>query len=1290
VDPEVILTHTDYDSALAIVGMSGRFPGARDVAELWANLLDGAPGLRLITDGELAAAGVDPATADHPDYVRVGGPVSDLDQFDAGAFGFSPREAETLDPQHRMFLECSWEALESAGYCPVEPGPQVGVFGGCAYPDYLMDHLMPTAGEPGATLLLAIGNERDSLTSLVSYKLGLTGPSVAVQTFCSTSLVAVHLACHSLLTYECDIALAGGAFLPLPQPTGYQYEPGGILSPDGRLRSFDASANGSVMGAGVGVVALKRMQDALADGDVIHAVVLGSAVNNDGRARVGYTAPGVDGQASVVETAQAVAGVKPESIGYVECHATGTQLGDSIELAALTRVFPESAQTPTVLSSVKPSLGHLDRAAGVTGLIRASLSLRHAILPGTPGFEAPNEALAAAGGRFTVSASDRPWPAGPLPRRAGVNSFGLGGTNAHVVLEEPPARPARPAESGPHLLTLSAADPAALAQYAERLADHLSTHPDEELGDVSFTLQVSRGHFGLRRAVVCRDAADAVAALGDADRWIDGETRRRDPSVRLVAGEADPAWWREVARATARLLAADGDVHMAAAAEATTTQDEALAILTEGLSRVGVRFAGRSGPAAADAVTVLVEPDGSAADAWILSALARLWQAGATIDWAGLHRGRGRRVTLPTYPFQRSRYWVAARPAAAVTAAPAEGRVDDLDRWTYLPAWERSTPPAEDLEARLRAAGPWLVLAAEERGEALVERLIRAGAEVFTARPGERFGQDEIGDFTVRPGDPGDAAELIGSLLVAPATIVHGFSLASPPGDGAAHFDAQSELGFSSALAVVRALVEDPDPWAADLVLLTGGAVGVVGSDLTHPEHAGLASLAPTIAQENPRLTCRSVDVGEAGAGGTARAAGAAHGVAADAESVLAAIVAPHAGSVAVRGGEVWLRVFEQHPLPVPDALRPALHRGDTVLITGGLGALGLTLARHLTDVYGCRLVLTGRTPLPPRELWPQLKDGADRTARQIRAVLDLEDRGARVLALAADVDDEEQMRGVVEAAVERFGGIDVVVHGAGVQDPRFFDLVHLVEPEVCDAHFRAKVHGFHVLQKVLGDHAADRRLAVSSLTPVLGGVLHGPYAAANAVLDAYARAARLRGEGRWVTVNFEAWHAAPDLDAVGDQPEGDYEMAPAEGVSMFERALAAVDRVAHVTVSTGPLAPRVRRWVVSGGVPDAPDLEAERDRHPRPPLSTPYVEPAEGLETTVARVWEATLGLETVGAKDDFFELGGNSLIAIDLTARLREAVACAVAVTALVRYPTVRSLTRLITETMEQDQVA
>ena len=306
-DPEA---DGDDESAVALIGMSGRFPGAATVEGLWANLTRGELGLRAIEDEEAIAAGLDPAVTADPDYVRVGGPVAGIDLFDAAVFGFTEREAEIMEPQHRLLLECAWEALESAGYRPTEPGGTVGIYAGCSFPDYMLRQL-GLAKDPEAAKSFAAGNERDSLTSLVSYKLGLRGPGVTVQSFCSTSLVAVHLACQSLLTYETDIALAGGASLPLPQPAGYLWRPEGIHSPDGRIRPFDAEANGTVTGSAVGVVALKRMADALADGDVVHAVIRGSAVNNDGRGRAGYGAPGVDGQAEVIEAALAVAGVGP-------------------------------------------------------------------------------------------------------------------------------------------------------------------------------------------------------------------------------------------------------------------------------------------------------------------------------------------------------------------------------------------------------------------------------------------------------------------------------------------------------------------------------------------------------------------------------------------------------------------------------------------------------------------------------------------------------------------------------------------------------------------------------------------------------------------------------------------------------------------------------------------------------------------------------------------------------------------------------------------------------------------
>lgn len=766
----------DYESAVALIGMSGRFPGASSVAQLWANLTRGELGLRAIEDEEAIAAGLDPAVTADPGYVRVGGPVAGIELFDAAVFGFTDREAEIMEPQHRLLLECAWEALESAGYRPTEPDGVVGVYAGCSFPDYMLRNV-GLAKDPEAARSFASGNERDSLTSLVSYKLGLRGPGVTVQSFCSTSLVAVHLACQSLLTYETDIALAGGASLPLPQPAGYVHRPDGIYSPDGRIRPFDAEANGTITGSGVGVVALKRMADALADGDVIHAVIRGSAVNNDGRDRAGYSAPGVDGEAEVIEAALAVAGVKPESVGYVECHAIGTPLGDSIELAALGRVFRDAAAGPCVLGSVKPAVGHLDAASGVTALIRAALCLRHAVLPAVPGFRTPNPALAAAEGRFTVLTQDRPWPAGAEPRRAGVSSFGVGGTNAHLVLEEAPGRGPRPARTeGPQLLVFSAADEQALGEVTERLRGHLvrvseGREEPQSLADIAFTLQVSRGRFALRRAVVCRDFDDAIDALGDPARWVDGLTQRRDPRVRLVAPE-EPF--------------------------GSPAAEQLLQSLRATLDSLGVRTTTDGDQ---DAIELTADPSPGGAAEWLVTALGRLWLAGAQIDWKELHQGSGRRVELPTYPFQRKRYWIEADKASQVVPA---GRDTDLRVRPYVPIWRPLPRPVADLDTRLRAAGPWLLLGSDAVMSPLERRLLIAGAEIVPP-------EENLRDLIVSPG----------------MCVVH-------------------ESGIDSAPKFVEA-VREALPVPADLVFLTSQALGVSGADLTHPEQAPIGAFAAQV-----------------------------------------------------------------------------------------------------------------------------------------------------------------------------------------------------------------------------------------------------------------------------------------------------------------------------------------------------------------------------------------------------------------------------------------------------------
>jgi phthiocerol/phenolphthiocerol synthesis type-I polyketide synthase E len=501
---------------VAIIGMALRVPGARDAESFWRNLRDGVEPRTELTDAHLDAAGVPRSLREQPGYVRAGFVLDGVADFDAAFFGYSPREAETMDPQHRLFLECAWEALERTGHDSTRSPGAISVFAGEGRSAYLASNLLTRQDLVSALgyFALMVGNEKDYLATRVSHRLDLRGPSLTVQTACSTSLVAVHQACQSLLTGESNLALAGGVSLQLPQGAGYLHQEGGILSPDGHCRPFDEQGAGTVAGSGVAVVVLKRLADALEDGDTIHAVIRGTAVNNDGASKVGYTAPSVDGQAHVISEALAVAGVEPGSIQYVEAHGTATPLGDPIEVAALNQVFQGLERESIALGSLKSNLGHMDAAAGVAGLIKAALALEHRQLPPSLHFQKPNPRIPFEDGPFHVNASLRDWPETDGPRRAAVSSFGIGGTNAHAVLEEAPAPASRTASARPwQLLALSARSAPALEEATENLATHLERHPEVNLADVAYTLQVGRRRFEHRRVLVCRDVQEAREAL---------------------------------------------------------------------------------------------------------------------------------------------------------------------------------------------------------------------------------------------------------------------------------------------------------------------------------------------------------------------------------------------------------------------------------------------------------------------------------------------------------------------------------------------------------------------------------------------------------------------------------------------------------------------------------------------------------------------------------------------------------------------------------------------------------
>lgn len=543
-EPVVAAAQIDGSAkGFAVIGMAGRFPGARNVDEFWQNLTSGAESIIDVSDEELREAGIAEAIFSSPSYVKRAAIVDDVEFFDAKFFAMSPREAEMMDPQQRLFLECAWEALETAGYPPGTCKHRIGVYAGSGAPTYMLNLMSDhrALGTSDATPIF-FANSVDFLATRVSYKLNLNGPSVTVQTACSTALVALHMACRALLNNECDIALAGGITIRTPQKMGDSFVEGGIVSPDGHCRPFDEKADGTVRANGAGLVAIKRLGDALRDRDHIHAIIRGTAVNNDGARKVGYAAPSVDGQRDVICAALADGSIRPETIGYVEAHGTGTTLGDPIEVAALTQAFRSGTEKKAfcALGSVKSNVGHLDSAAGIAGMIKTVLVLEHKLIPPSINYERPNPKIDFDNSPFYVNTKLTEWKNGEMPRRAGVSSFGIGGTNVHAVLEEAPATKSGVQTRPYQILLLSAKTSTALEAATANLARYLRSHADTNIADVSYTLQVGREEFAHRRAIVCQGVAGALDALNTLDlkRVITGfnEPQKR-PVVFMFPGQ---------------------------------------------------------------------------------------------------------------------------------------------------------------------------------------------------------------------------------------------------------------------------------------------------------------------------------------------------------------------------------------------------------------------------------------------------------------------------------------------------------------------------------------------------------------------------------------------------------------------------------------------------------------------------------------------------------------------------------------------------------------------------------
>ena len=509
-------------SEIAVIGMSCRFPGANNINEFWENLKNGVESIAFFSDEEMATLEIEPEFLGNPDFVKTkGGVLKDKEFFDAPFFGYTPKEAEIMDPQIRIFSECVWCALEDAGYDPGRYDGFIGLYAGAGESAY-WQYLTFLSGKFKNLGSLASGHlmNKDFISTQIAYKLNLKGPCFTVHTACSTSLTAIHLACQGILNYECNMALAGGVKISHRKWNGYIFEEGSINSPDGHCRAFDAKAKGTVSAEGAGVVLLKLLENAIADGDHIYAVVKGTAINNDGWRKVGYTAPSIDGQAEVIGMAQRTAEVEPETIGYIEAHGTGTELGDPVEIEALKLAFNTDKKNFCGIGSLKTNIGHMDSAAGVGGFIKTVLALNYRLLPPSLHFETPNPRIDFKNSPFYVVAHLKEWtPTGNHPLRAGVSSFGFGGTNAHAILEEyqgalfEKTAPWTPAKTSYYLLLFSAKTPATLEQQTGNLADYFRKNPQTNLADASYSLMMGRKHFEHRRMTVCKNSEDAVTLL---------------------------------------------------------------------------------------------------------------------------------------------------------------------------------------------------------------------------------------------------------------------------------------------------------------------------------------------------------------------------------------------------------------------------------------------------------------------------------------------------------------------------------------------------------------------------------------------------------------------------------------------------------------------------------------------------------------------------------------------------------------------------------------------------------
>ncbi|WP_342651077.1 SDR family NAD(P)-dependent oxidoreductase [Pseudomonas sp. REB1044] len=1195
------------EHAIAVIGISCRLPAACDPHALWRNLLEAKVCSTRYDTAQLREMGVSEALINDPRFVPVDGRMAGADLFDAALYGISIREAQLLDPQHRLLLDCAWELIQTSGLGNQLGRPCIGLFAGASMNTYLTNVIgghadLSTA--QGTERMLA--NDKDYMCARVAYKLGFEGPCMSVQTGCSSSLSAVHLAINSLLLGECEIALAGGVSYHAQTQPGYLYQPDLMFSKDGSCRPFDAQSSGTFFADGAALVALRPLQDALVAGDEILAVISASAVNNDGAARAGFTAPGVDGQSRLIRQAQVLAQVAADEIGMIEAHGTGTRLGDPIEFDALCRAFAETTDRRgfCALGSVKANLGHLAAAAGVAGLLRAVLALRHDCIPPHPTFSRANPACALESSPFVINTQARPWANG-CTRRAGVSAFGAGGSNVHVILEQAPARVAQIAVSPrqPQAIVLSGRDEHDVHWLADALHKRLQEPALPELEQIAKTLSEGRTALDWRASLYVQNIADLADQLGSkAYRVL---PKQPDQGVIIVhldealyqALEQEPAY-RAYRDAMSAGASAPGASIEGAALEANASRQW----LHRLLPRQALEFVSTPLPQSASAgeTAFWTQPSGNGSSVLDLHAqtlrawLATLWERGAEVDWSCLRTARTLgHCHLPLAPLRPVRCWYEPQQESSTDATPSSGERAHI----YVEHWQRlgllhgvSTTPNST---------PYALHAQPPLREALIDQLHRLGHK--------GAGADE------------HAADTVVWLL-------DEWPTSSDGPDFAWWLCSQ-----------VKACVHRKRP-KMELILLGSGFVDPWGAGNVDPGPSAALACIAALGHEHPSISIKVIDLM----------------VPTDSLEVACQVLTPVLQRLdalpalcAVRAGSVWIR--QHDPLPVSVSTsgpRPA----SLCLVTGGLGTVGFGMAHYVARRQGCDLIVLQRA-----------SDDPQRATLREQRLQTLRATGVRVTVVEADVCDREQLHGVLEQLRRDGLQIDAFIHAAGASGDATQQWLMRSEPEQWQRLMAPKWLGARWLDEWFAQTPLRFGCFVSSLAVLAGGLGLGPYAAANEACAWWS--GRSRSNAPYFSIDWEGWQGwvhSGDLRYGAQRGEG---LGAAEVDAALDSIFSSVQRFSRFIVSDRLLAQRLAAPVSHQDVETSSTCSLE----------------------AMLQLWREVLHCP-VQDTDNFFDLGGDSLVGAELVRRANARFGVGLAMVDLFEYSSAQAFARQVAAIQEQ----